>query len=121
MDYDLENTDPGRPSGSLHPSRWPTSRPEDATVAVVVARLDDLRNEFQSVRAEIRASAANVVGRGEWVQRNQHVDGKFDAQGREISQLRADLAARRMPWPAVVGAVTGSGSVLFFLIQNLAK
>ena len=91
----------------------------DPTLAVVVARLDDLRESMTELRAEVRSSTANVVPRGEWVQRNQHVDGKFDSQGREISHLRAEVASRRTPWPAVAGAVTGAGSLLIILIQNI--
>lgn len=116
MTYDpglgaLEHTQPnGRRGGDVDP-----------TLAVVVARLDDLREDMKALRAEVRSSTANVVGRGEWVQRNNLVDGKFDTHGREIAHLRTDLAARRTPWPAVAGAVTGIGSLLIVLIQNIGS
>ena len=101
-------------------SRTPRApRDMDPTTAVVVARLDDLRDDVKGLREELRASTANVVSRGEWVQRNAHVDGKFDTQGREIGQLRTELASRRTPWPAVAGAVTGSMGLLIVLIQNI--
>lgn len=112
-------------------SRTPrVPREVDPTLAVVVARLDDIREDVKALRDEMRATTANVVSKGEWMQRNSAVDSKFDAHGREIGQLRqdhagdvasirADLASRRTPWPAVAGAVTGAGSLLIVLIQNI--
>jgi hypothetical protein len=38
------------------------------------------------------------VPRGEWSQRNNHVDTHIQTQGREIGQLRAELNSRRAPW-----------------------
>ena len=91
----------------------------DPTLAVVVARLDDLRESMTELRAEVRSSTANVVPRGEWVQRNQHVDGKFDSQGKEISHLRAEVASRRTSVPVVIGSCTGALSLIVVLIQNI--
>lgn len=93
----------------------------DPTLAVVVARLDDLRESMTELRAEVRSSTANVVSRGEWVQRNQHVDGKFDSQGREISHLRAEVASRRTSVPVVIGSCTGAISLIIVLIQNVGS
>lgn len=94
-------------------------RDVDPTLAVVVARLDDLREDMKALRDEVRATGANVVGRGEWTQRNNLVDSRFEGHGREIAHIRTDLASRRTPWPAVAGAVTGVGSLLIVLIQNI--
>ena len=104
----------------------------DPTLAVVVARLDDLREDMKALRAEVRSSTANVVGRGEWVQRNNLVDGKFDAHGREIAQLRqdhagdvaglrAELASRRAPWWSVVAAIGSIVAVAAVIIPALAR
>lgn len=85
-------------------------QPDDATLAVVVARLDDLREQqrrdtetlteaIESLRRELSTSRADMVSRGEWVQRNAAVDLRFQEQGREIGGLRtaqtADIAQLR--------------------------
>lgn len=115
----------------------------DPTLAVVVARLDDLRESVAELRLELRSSTANVVSRGEWVQRNNLVDGKFDTQGREISQLRqdhasaiatvrgehaqdiakinAELASRRAPWWSVIAAIGSIVAVAAVLVPALAR
>ena len=107
MTYDpsIEHTSPRTPIAA------------DPTLAVVVARLDDVRKDIDGLRADVRATTAANVPRGEWVQRNLYVDGMFAAQGREIGQLRAEVAAKRTPWPAVAGAVTGALSLIVVLIQ----
>ena len=129
MTYDpglgaLEHTQPnGRRAGGSD---------VDPTLAVVVARLDDLREDMKALRAEVRSSTANVVGRGEWIQRTNLVDGKFDTQGREIAQLRqdhagdvaglrAELASRRAPWWSVVAAIGSIVAVAAVLIPALAR
>lgn len=72
---------------------------DDTTMqAVVIARFDDLRGAFEDLRDEVREARQSVVSRGEWGQRNAHVDTRLDSQGREIGQLRAELSARRAPW-----------------------
>lgn len=89
----------------------------DPTLAVVVARLEDVRKDIDQLRADIRATIDSNVPRGEWMQRNLYVDGMLAAQGREIAQLRAEVAAKRTPWPAVAGAITGALSLIVVLIQ----
>lgn len=91
----------------------------DPTLAVVVARLDDLREDMKALRSEVRSSTANVVGRGEWVQRNNLVDGRFDSQGKEISHLRTEVASRRTSVPVVIGSATGAVSLIIMLIQSI--
>ena len=76
-----------------------------ATLAVVVARLDDVREDITMLRAEVAASRQDVVTRGEWQQRNAHVDSRLTGQGREIGDLRTELHSRRAPWWAVASAV----------------
>jgi len=79
---------------------------ENATLAVVVSRLDDLRGDFASLRDELRRTSETSVTRNEWLQRNGYVDGKFDDQGKDISDLRAELAGKRAPWWTIVAVVT---------------
>jgi len=88
---------------------------ESATLAVVVARLDDVRGDFAQLRQEVLSSRADTVARGEWRQRNDHVDSRFAAQGREIGDLRADVNGRRAPWWSV-GAMVVSAAALGWAI-----
>lgn len=75
---------------------------ETSTLAVVVARLDDLRDsqkeyedrlmkEMQNLRSELRETHADHVSRGEWMQRNAYVDGFKDALSKEISEVKDNL------------------------------
>lgn len=70
----------------------------DPTLAVVVSRLDDLRTDFAELRGEVRTSTEQSVSRGEWGQRNAHVDTRLASLGREIGDMRTELHARRAPW-----------------------
>lgn len=81
--------------------------PEDpaTTIAVVVARLDDVRDDIAGLRRAIEASARDKVSRGEWEQRNNHVDSRLAGQGREIGDLRAEIAAARGEARHAVAAV----------------
>lgn len=93
-------------------------QPQDPTLAVVVARLDDLRTDVQGLRNELHKSNENNVGRGEWSQRNNHVDTRLNSLGREVGDLRSqherdiaavrtDAASRNAPWWVWVAAVLG--------------
>lgn len=119
-DIDLDRTLPNNPTT---PRQTAERRPgadmpeQNATLAVVVARLDDLRTDMHAMREEIRKAQQNSVTRGEWALRNEHVDSRFAGHGREIADLRTDLASRRTPWPAIAGAITGIGSLLIVLMQ----
>lgn len=116
-----------------------TPQSDDATLAVVVARLDDLRSDVQALRTELAAHRADMVSRGEWEQRNRHVDARHQELGREIGSLRTshatdlaavrsehatdvtalrqEIASRRMPWPAVASAIAGVAALAITLIQ----
>lgn len=106
----------------------------ESLLAVVVARLDDLKEDMSQVRKDISDYKKDTVSRGEWVQRNNHVDERFRhtsdsfaGQGREIANLRADVNAkyaavktdldsRRAPWWNVVALITaGAALVLPFI------
>jgi len=120
--------DPGL--GALEHTQPNARRPiaEDPTLAVVLSKLSDLREDVLELRAEVRASSANVVARGEWQQRNAAVDASFTAQGREIAQLRTDIVqartlaeTRRAPWWSVVAAIGSVVAVAAVLIPALAR
>lgn len=94
----------------------PAPTPDAATLAVVVARLDDLREDMAALRQEVRTAANVSVGRGEWLQRNSAVDARFEGQGREIAELKNTQAASRAPWWAAVSALAALGSVAYNLL-----
>ncbi len=103
---------------------------ETATLAVVVARLDDVRGDIKAMRAELTAHRAEMVARTEWELRNQHVDSRHRELGREIGDLRAEhrrdvaevraeAASRRAPWWSIVTAVAAIAALALTLIQSL--
>lgn len=74
--------------------------------AAILTELRLFRDEVRDDVAEIKSDIRNLmVTRREWELRNTHVDNKFQSQGREIGQLRTEIAARRHPWPAVAAAI----------------
>lgn len=116
---------------------------ETVTLAVVVASVNSLqktfdedrkerREDFKALREEIRLSHEDKVTRPEWLQRNGYVDGKVDELGRDIhnvksdlksdvAEIRAELAAKRAPWYAVAGGVTGIGALALTVIMALTQ
>lgn len=103
----------------------------EGTLALVVERLEDLRREvradgektataIESLRAELQQQRQAYVPRTEWEQRNRQVDERTAGLGREIGQLRAELAAKRLSWPAVAGGIGGVVSVAIVIIREIA-
>lgn len=94
------------------------------TLAVVVSRLDDFREEVRDDLRELREAVTNLsrgtVTRTEWELRNTHVDSKFRAQGREIGDLRAELRAKRQPWTAVASSLVAVAALVITLVQLIA-
>ncbi|WP_460776003.1 hypothetical protein [Microbacterium sp. GXF7504] len=92
--------------------------PEDsaATLAVVVSRIDDLREDIAQMRSDIAAGRSASVLRGEWEQRNNYSDHKFAGLGREIGELRTELRARRAPWWNVAAVIFAGCAFLWTLI-----
>ncbi|WP_144268255.1 hypothetical protein [Demequina sp. NBRC 110055] len=45
----------------------------------MVARLEDIKKDLHDLRDEVRVTQQSLVGRGEWQQRNAHVDTRLDA------------------------------------------
>lgn len=104
---------------------------QDGVLALVVERLDDLRREVREdsakTAAAITALTAKVdslsrayVPRQEWEQRNRLVDERHETQGREIADLRTELASKRLTWPAVVGGLAGMIAVAITLVNYIA-
>lgn len=89
----------------------PVNDNEQATLAVVVSRLDDLRGDLHSIREDLRRTGENSVTRNEWMQRNGYVDAKFDDQGRDIADLRTDMASKRVPWYTVAALLLSGGAL----------
>ncbi len=114
-------------------------QPDDVTLAVVAARLEDVRVEMRGMRQDLASHRAELVPRGEWEQRNRHVDSRFQEMGREIGTLRVSLEAaktsleakvaaseqraeqRRAPWWAVLSSVAGLISVSLVVINYVAN
>lgn len=90
---------------------------DQATLAVVVSRLDDLREDLRDIRITFEKSERDKVSRGEWEQRNTAVDARFEGQGREIAQLRASIAAAKAPWWSVAAVITAVGSLAWTMFR----
>ncbi|MDM8084757.1 hypothetical protein QUV83_08280 [Cellulomonas cellasea] len=92
---------------------------EAATLAVVVARLDDLRGDVSRLSDTLTAQRGELVGRGEWMMRNQHVDSVTAGLGREIGDLRGDVRSRRLPWPSVAAAIVSIAALGLTVTQAM--
>lgn len=87
------------------------------TLAVVVARLDDVREDIRGLRTELHESRASYVGRGEWEMRNRAVDSRFDSQGREIAELKS----ARAPWWSWASVLIALGSLVLVAAPIIAR
>ncbi|WP_029289145.1 hypothetical protein [Cellulomonas sp. HZM] len=114
-------------------------QPDEVTLAVLAARMDDVREDIRGMRTDLSAHRAELVSRGEWEQRNRAVDARFQEQGREISTLRTSLEtkttaldarvtaadnkadARRAPWWAVGALVVSAAALLVTLVPLIAR
>jgi hypothetical protein len=110
---------------------------DEVTLAVLGSQLKDVREDIRGMRSDLAAHRAELVPRGEWEQRNHHVDGRFQEHGREIATLRTSLETkvsaldakiiavetksdqRRAPWWAVGALVVSAGLLLVTLIPLL--
>lgn len=105
-----------------------TPKTDDPTLAVVVARLDDLRSDVASLRTEVQTAQAGYVIRAEF-------EAWRTGIGREIGDVKASVARvegavksaqqaadqRRAPWWAVSGVVVSLVVGLAALVPQLAK
>lgn len=102
---------------------------DTATLAVVVNRLEDLRNdfktdrderraEFDELRRDLRRSHEDKVSRLEWVQHNAFVDQRFLDTTKDIAEMKQEDAARRMPWTNYAAVVVSVFAVLWTLFSG---
>lgn len=88
--------------------------PDDSkTLAVVVQRLDDLRDDVRGLVDGVNAARAEAVSRSEWMLRNAHVDSRFEGHGREIGEIKRAMAAARAPWWSWLGPVVAVAALLW--------
>ena len=103
-------------------SEQPTGASLATALAVLVQRVEsegraqsedraELREDFKQLRESVERASQDKVSRGEWGQRNEHVDSRLQGLGREIGELRTALAAKTAPWWSV-GAVLVAGASL---------
>lgn len=79
-----------------------------ATLTTQVASLD---GNVAGLRQELRDDRKTYVQRGEWTQRNDTVNTRFENQGREIANLRADVNSRRAPWWSTWAVALSAGAL----------
>lgn len=82
-----------------------------ASLSVLAVEVRQVRQDIEQLNARLETSAGVHVTRNEWLLRNSHVDAAMTGLGREIAQLRADAAARRMPWPSVLSSLVAVASL----------
>lgn len=82
---------------------------DDYTLAELARGIDRIEESLTRLIATLGREYVSLIL---WSQRNEQVDDRFSAQGREIGDLRSELRtvrnqaeARRPTWPAVVSAV----------------
>lgn len=110
---------------------------DTVTLAVVVARLDDIKDDIKDARKDIADFKKEAVSRGEWVQRNNHVDerfrnvddkfagqrketdDKFDSKGKEIASLQAEMSSKRAPWWSVAAILLAAASFVWPIIDRI--
>jgi len=81
-----------------------------------VTRVETITNglseDMKEIKQIILSYQQTAVPRGEWQQRNNLVDGKFNDQGREIAGLRtqhtADIASIRADVASTIAEVRGA-------------
>lgn len=83
-----------------------------ATLAVVVARLDDVREDIRDLRTDLSTHRTEMVSRGEWEMRNRSVDSRFENQGREIAELKA----ARAPWWSWASVIVAGAALAWAIL-----
>lgn len=114
---------------------------DPSELAVVAARLNDLRNQqredtgllrtsIDDLRKLIESQTQHYVSRGEWGQRNEHVDSRLANLTTDVSEAKADAKAveaaldaeikhRRQPWTAVAASVIAIAGFALTVILNV--
>lgn len=89
-----------------------TAMDDAASLAVVVARLDDVREDIRDLRTDLSSHRTEMVSRGEWEMRNRAVDSRFDNQGREIAELKA----ARAPWWSWASVLVAGAALIWTVL-----
>lgn len=89
-----------------------TAMDDAASLAVVVARLDDVREDIRDLRTDLSSHRTEMVSRGEWEMRNRAVDSRFDNQGREIAELKA----ARAPWWSWASVLVAAAALIWAVL-----
>lgn len=87
----------------------------DETLAVVVARLDDLRGDFAQLRDELQKRDERYVTRPEWDMWREAVTAQQSAARRRVEDIRQAIAdeaqARHVPWTGVAAVVLAAAAL----------
>lgn len=105
---------------------------DNITLAVLSAKLDDIKNDVDSLRKDMSDFQKIFLTRNEWMLRNQLVDDRFSGLGREIGELRLNLQekaakndlirirqeldAKHAPWWSVAAIVISGISLIYTTI-----
>lgn len=88
-----------------------------AAIAVLVSQFEYLRGDVQEIQRYIRESDENKVSHREWSQRNEHVNSRLSALGREIGDLRTEIRAKSAPWWSVAAVITAAAGFAWSVLK----
>lgn len=88
----------------------------DETLAVVVARLDDLRREVGGLRQELRDRDAKYVPRGEYEVWRTAITEALGEARRGRDALQKQLDARHVPWTGVAAVVIAAAALAWSVL-----
>lgn len=86
------------------------------TLAIISARLDDIKQDIVELRDDQRIANRQSVSRNEWEQRNNYSDSKFSSLGREIGDLRTEINSKRAPWWTWVTVLLAGASFIYTFV-----
>lgn len=91
------------------------------TLAVLVARVTDTREDVGELRRSLENASADKVTRGEWGQRNEHVNSRLQSLGREVAELRAAIHAKTAPWWSVAAVVVAALALVWSVLGDAIR
>lgn len=93
---------------------------DEQTLAVVVARLGDLREDFGKLRVELSERDKQYVTRGEFEMWREAHGGQMTEARRRSDELQKQLDARHVSWTSVVAAVVAVAALALTVVQTIA-
>jgi len=90
---------------------------ERFSLETVVELLLRTESAVKALETKIDDQRAEYVSSAAWVQRNGRVDLALKTIEDDVAEIKADLRAKRTPWPAVASAVVATGALLLSLMQ----